>query len=849
MLLTRRCIGEHAATRAWPSATDVTGLAYCSDMELLVHRDGHSGEPVGVWPLSPQVGEPSYIDQQSRVTGLVQVEAAGGVDRAAEMLVTSQPEVWKVADVEDTSSTDAALGVLRGRWAGTRANPDSSAFAAAVRRQRFAVTVAPRLAALLLGDDGVQHDPGVRVPAATRLYRSADGERLAVLVPPGEAPRTVDAALAYGLTYQGDRDLLLALPTHAGGDPVPEAAMPSVIRAAWVVTPVQVFIYDPDPPLSLTLVPRLARSETLPRTRVDDALPMDPHPLGERESWVAPIVEQVGQLADVVAAHRQSYRTWHVLGRQVLQIRRTRSGLRVTAGVNHSAPSPDRPPPIQLDLDAAVTSEQLDEVMAAVQVARQARLAGQDRKNREAWLQARLASKDGALALGLVGRVLREIPASRPPGNRAYIDLLGVDRHGAIHLVETKLGDDVMLALQGLDYWVWLQEHLSQIVTELRRCGHDVRDDPPVLLDYVVGDPQDLRRPKLRYLPPQLEALDGKVGWRLGTVSGWTKPDGPLTVEWQPRRSIPDFVERLQPPRYTHRVRTHLADRVAAAGLLTRRAFLTDPGWTVRPAAAAALAQLRVDGLAHHMVDHICSSQRFAIELFAGLDAAQRLTLARQLDDQVANVDRVEFEYTDPHDRLREATRESPHATQVDALLRTSRHDGSRHLLLIEVKLTEDDFGGCSAFQSDHNTEREVCRTPAPFGGDVERCFQLRNHDREHRRRYDRYLPAGPSLPSAAMCPFAFSGNQPMRNLALAAALIADGEADSATFALCAHDDHQAIWRRWRHVQTLLPPLDAVQLASLPASQVLASHHPDEADALATHYALPQPGFHSGAPR
>lgn len=719
--------------------------------------------------------------------------------------------------------------------------PTTSRSRAAARRRRFSQEVAPGLTRRLLGAGTVPFDPGVRTSAATVLRRDSRDATLAVLVAPGESAATTDRALAYGLTYQGDRDLLLVLPGSRGPDPCLPTIVPTASRLPWVATPVRIVAYDPDDPGSVVEVPRFAAVEVHQRSRIDTDLPLHTHDLGEREGWIAPLVERLEAQPHVVASHRSSYRSWHVLGRQVLLVRRTRGGIALVAGVAASRPGPDRPVPFRLRLDGPATGEQLDDAFAAADHARRARLDGRDTEHREAWLQSRLATPEGAAALGLAGPVLREFPAVRPPGGRAYVDLLGVDRRGVIHLVETKLGDDPMLALQGLDYRTWFEEHRTQVVDHLAALGHQVAADARVVIDYVVGHRDDGAHPALRYLPAQLETFDGSVTWRVGAVTGWSATSGPIDVAWAPTRTIPDGDARTQPPRYALRLQAHLTARVGDASGLERRSFHADPSATIRPAAATAIDELTARGLAHPMLGHVRSSQRFALELFAGLDADQRRALARWFDADVVDTEPVEFEHTDPHDRLREATVASPHATQVDVLLRTTRRDGKRHLVLIEVKLSEDDFNSCSAFASPHNPDRDVCRTPAPFGGDVDRCFQLRNHDREHRRRYDRHLPLHAEVATGAMCPFATSGNQPMRNVALAAALVADGEADVATFAVCAPDEHGALWRRWDDVRRTLPRPAMVQLASLPASSVLEVHHEADATRLADHYAIGRP--------
>ena len=47
------------------------------------------------------------------------------------------------------------------------------------------------------------------------------------------------------------------------------------------------------------------------------------------------------------------------------------------------------------------------------------------------------------------------------------IDFLGVDNSGHLHIVETKIGGDEMLVLQGLDYWIWAQRNLPQLIADL----------------------------------------------------------------------------------------------------------------------------------------------------------------------------------------------------------------------------------------------------------------------------------------------------------------------------------------------------------------------------------------------
>ena len=64
--------------------------------------------------------------------------------------------------------------------------------------------------------------------------------------------------------------------------------------------------------------------------------------------------------------------------------------------------------------------------------------------------------------VGVESPALREVPAWRPAGavdsfGRGFIDLLGLDGHGDIRIVEAKLAksSDDMTLMQGIDYHVW----------------------------------------------------------------------------------------------------------------------------------------------------------------------------------------------------------------------------------------------------------------------------------------------------------------------------------------------------------------------------------------------------------
>lgn len=156
---------------------------------------------------------------------------------------------------------------------------------------------------------------------------------------------------------------------------------------------------------------------------------------------------------------------------------------------------------------------------------------------------------------------------------------------------------------------------------------------------------------------------------------------------------------------------------------------------------------------------------------------------------------------------------------------------------LVEVKLSELDFGHCSAYESPHNDRRDVCGHDGAFGGDPAACFQLRNHGAAHRRRYDLALEPLAAVQPGGGCAFRRGGNQPMRNVALAGMLQDSEEATAVAYALCAPAGNRAIWRRWGEVSELLGG-QAATLRELPAEDVLRLRPADQADRLAQNYAL-----------
>jgi hypothetical protein len=136
----------------------------------------------------------------------------------------------------------------------------------------------------------------------------------------------------------------------------------------------------------------------------------------------------------------------------------------------------------------------------------------------EAWLEALLRRDIRALDPTLDARfVYSQIPTWRGD-ERSVIDLLTVNNQGRLVVIEIKAGEDAQLPLQGLDYWLRVEQ--ARLRGELARrelfAGLELADQAPLL--YLVA-------PRLRFhrtfaivagcLTPEIEA------YQIGLNSDW----------------------------------------------------------------------------------------------------------------------------------------------------------------------------------------------------------------------------------------------------------------------------------------------------------------------------------------
>lgn len=136
----------------------------------------------------------------------------------------------------------------------------------------------------------------------------------------------------------------------------------------------------------------------------------------------------------------------------------------------------------------------------------------------EAWLESLLRRDIRALDAGLDERyVYSQVPTWRGE-ERSVIDLLSVDHLGRLAVIEIKVNEDRQLPLQGLDYWMRVEQ--ARLRGEFTRrglfAGRTIADQPPLL--FLVA-------PRLRFhksfavvancLSPRVEA------YRIGINDNW----------------------------------------------------------------------------------------------------------------------------------------------------------------------------------------------------------------------------------------------------------------------------------------------------------------------------------------
>jgi len=160
----------------------------------------------------------------------------------------------------------------------------------------------------------------------------------------------------------------------------------------------------------------------------------------------------------------------------------------------------------------------------AREIARVRRADAEDRQhplymaNPEGWLEAQVREQPCVVDAALMAApVYGQVPVFQA-AERGVIDLLGIDRHGRLAVIELKATADLELPLQALDYWMRVRRHLA--AGDFERNG------------YFAGQVANREEPRILLVAPALEfhstsetiigALRKEIEFvRIGLAANW----------------------------------------------------------------------------------------------------------------------------------------------------------------------------------------------------------------------------------------------------------------------------------------------------------------------------------------
>ena len=469
---------------------------------------------------------------------------------------------------------------------------------------------------------------------------------------------------------------------------------------------------------------------------------------------------------------------------------------------------------------------------------------------RDAWQIAQAGNELEALA-----ESQRKSPGQRdgwamPGEGGREVDQLAVDSEGRLVLVELKSASATPSAIyyspyQLLQYvWEWHRAlesvlvQVQQLIDVRVELGMTPRSDTRLIggLRAAVCFDHDTVSEEVRTRYERvLEVVNGYLPEGVPAIETWTMDDVPSLVEtageYPPTRSLnpgASFPAYLQ---------EHLEDWRRGVDGPTGRMWNS---WTdgIYPE-YRELAQevVSIDSVKlHQYAAHLRSSQVFAFNLFLPFRRGNRERLSDVVSEAIGtrfSVDEVGFEWVPPGALLGEIEGDRPvgnePATAVDVVLWGFLPEGKRAVVLLEVKLSETDFTHCGGRTSPGNNKRHVCDSAVLIFENPSDCYLRRPLRRRRDRRYWEIFTAShgsvrAAFPGAGMegqCPFAFSMQQPMRNLAIAKGLEQDqgSEVEQAWFGLCAHDENESVAEHWEEWRRLLSGSSFAP--SIPASEIV----------------------------
>jgi len=413
----------------------------------------------------------------------------------------------------------------------TKATQDQrEAFCSHQAKELAEVAGGPGLTQITVGTDG-------RKLTTKACWFARAGRLVAVAGPDGSSEET-DLALAYGLHHAADDDLLvLVIPKDE------TASRAIMVRAPFLHRALEIWTYD--------LTSLREGSESRPEehpiwspseifTKYRDpaswnygiqapSRPSDHREfLGVRSAWVERLTAWAESDEDLDPGHTNKYLAWTCRGKRVLSIGKPGRGLVVKAGIHYGGP--DRSPHRE-DLSGPLSAAAAHQLVGRASLAAAELLDGFDGRYPESALQAAIARKTPT-ELGITGGLSREHPAWRPyvrpiesrsnAKGRGSLDFLGVNITGGFEIVETKVGPDEMLVLQGLDYWIWVMANGKRLGPTF---GISVRASAATI-NFVVSR-RGSGRPLSPYSKRQSAAISKKIGQRFWEATGWSSGHDP----------------------------------------------------------------------------------------------------------------------------------------------------------------------------------------------------------------------------------------------------------------------------------------------------------------------------------
>ena len=220
-----------------------------------------------------------------------------------------------------------------------------------------------------------------------------------------------------------------------------------------------------------------------------------------------------------------------------------------------------------------------------------------------------------------------------------------------------------------------------------------------------------------------------------------------------------------------------------------------------------------IKGKEHRWARSLKSSQCFAVNLFGPLadDAGLAKTVVSQLlrhrKRELREGDKVEvaFEHTPEEARkwLGEG-KDNQQPSQIDVFVTVSRSNNPVGYFLVEVKLSEPEFGSCRGWTGRDkktkewsNPDRTRCESLGAIRSNVRaNCWMA--GDENGRHYWDFIEPSNAYfdlsvLQSDAPCPFRYGLYQLMRNQVLAAVLVQKTKAEWVDFGVCLHPENRAV--------------------------------------------------------